>query len=54
MEINHDMKNEAFTCGVVSPVITYRRSKLTGVACECSGKRQMFYAELWINLTSAT
>ena len=49
MEINRDKKNEPFTCGVISPVITYQRWKLTAVAGKYSGKRQMFCAELFKN-----
>jgi hypothetical protein len=42
VEINRDKKNE-----VISHVITYQRWKLIGGAGEYSGKRQMFYGELW-------
>jgi hypothetical protein len=50
VEINRDKKNGAFTFVAVSQVLTYQRWKLTGGAGEYSGKRQMFYAELWKNL----
>jgi hypothetical protein len=48
VEINRDKKNE-----VIGQVITYPRWKLTGGAGEYSGKRQMFYAELWKNFKPA-
>jgi hypothetical protein len=55
MEVNHDKKNEAFTYGVISPVIiTYHRWKLTGVACDTVGKDKYFVPNCGKNLTSAT
>jgi hypothetical protein len=54
VEINRDKKNEAFTYEIVSPVITYQRWKLTGVAGKYSGRREMFCAGLFKNLTRAT